>query len=566
MPGKKKARVGLFHKIGFKITMLVMLTAVVSSVICMAIMVPKSREEVSKATQNGIQDVVEAYSARVESSVSSGMKMTYDMYALLLKEANLTGVSSSYAYIVNSEGNMLYHPTESKVGQAVENTVVKGLVGQIAGGTIPDPAVVEYEYKGDTKYAGYKVLSDKSILVVSADEKEVLVGVDSISNVSIKATIGVVVICSAIGLVVVLFIVKPIKLLTEIIDDTAKLDFRHNPKSERVVKRKDEIGFMAKAVSNMRVQFRAMVGDIRGTSDEIFKNVTDVNDISGRIRTECLDNSATTEELAAGMEETSATTGTIAENIDNMKDGAGKIYELSNQGVDLSKEISERALSLQESTDVASKRTTDMYETIRQQSEKSMEATQCVRQINEITESIMQISSQTSLLALNASIEAARAGEAGKGFAVVASEIGKLAGETSDSVSSINEIISQVNAAVSDMVRSMEETTRFLDDVVLKDYEQFKNVSVQYNDDADVVKKSMSDVQHAVADLSQRITAVAEAVNGISSTVDEAATGVSNIAEKTSNVVEETSKNATMVESCMNSVEVLESIAGKFQV
>lgn len=566
MPEKRNARVGFFHKIGLKITVLVMATAILSSVICMVIMIPKSRDEISKITQNGIRDVVEAYGARIESSVSTGMKITYDMYASALKDAKITGVSSSYAYLVNSEGKMMYHPTESKVGQLVENSVVKDLVKQIGSGIVPDPAVVEYDFQGEVKYAGYKVLSDKSILVVTADEKEILSELDKVKNLGIKAAVAVVVVCSAIGLVFVLFIVKPIKILTAVIDETANLDFRHNKRSARVAKRKDEIGFIGKAISNMREQFRIMVGDIQGISDQIFKNTSDVNDISGRIRSECMDNSATTEELAAGMEETSATTGMIAENIESMKDGAGKIYDLSNSGVDLSKEITDRATSLMESTDAASRRTTDMYETIRKQSEKSMEATQCVRQINEITESIMQISSQTSLLALNASIEAARAGEAGKGFAVVASEIGKLAGETSDSASSINDIIAQVNAAVADMVRNMEETTRFLDDVVLKDYEQFKNVSVQYNNDADVVKDSMNNIQHAVGELSDRITAVTEAVNGISATVDQAAVGVSDIAEKTNNVVGETSKNAEMVESCMNSVEVLESIAGKFQV
>ena len=117
-----------------------------------------------------------------------------------------------------------------------------------------------------------------------------------------------------------------------------------------------------------------------------------------------------------------------------------------------------------------------MYDTIKTQVEKAVSAADCVKQINEMTESIMQISSQTSLLALNASIEAARAGEAGKGFAVVASEISKLANETSDSVTSINEIVLEVNSSVDEMVQSMEGTTKFLDEVVLKDYDQFRAI------------------------------------------------------------------------------------------
>ena len=60
---------------------------------------------------------------------------------------------------------------------------------------------------------------------------------------------------------------------------------------------------------------------------------------------------------------------------------------------------------------------------------------------------IADIADQITLLSLNASIEAARAGEQGKGFAVVATEIGKLAGQTTDSVEKIQETISSIQEA-----------------------------------------------------------------------------------------------------------------------
>lgn len=78
---------------------------------------------------------------------------------------------------------------------------------------------------------------------------------------------------------------------------------------------------------------------------------------------------------------------------------------------------------------------------------------------------------------------------------MVASEIGHLANQSSDAVSSINMIMEEIKTAVSSMLESLEQSMEFLENVVLSDYKNFNEVSIQYSKDADSFNNSMMDIE-----------------------------------------------------------------------
>lgn len=565
MAGRRNAKAsddsktGFFNSICFKIMLLVILS--VLAAVLLVLLITLSKFENTMIDQLSTQMLYMAETERdVVDSETGGVTQTVSRYAELLEPVKIEGFTTTNVMLVTEEGNIKYSQDESKSGVAVTTPEILGAIGSQEG------MILNYKDEQGTKIAGCASLKVGYLLLCEVQRSEVEKKVDSIRNMAVMVGAVIVIVSAVIAYILSVMIVKPIGILNEVIIRTSKFNFVKSKRADQLCTRKDETGAMARAVVLMRANLAKIVGNIEDASTKIDGNVNQLMNVTNVVNNMCTDNSATTEQLAAGMEETAATTESIYANIGYMQNGAKDITVLSEKGDELSIEVMERANSLRDKTVDATRRTQETYNSVKVRSANAIEDSKAVSKINELTDAIMSISSQTSLLALNASIEAARAGEAGRGFAVVATEIGHLAEQTSKSVTDINGIVGEVNAAVANMTACLEETTDFLEKTVLTDYAEFAEVSEQYSSDAMEFKRSMNDVHESIVNLADSISKISDAMSGITSTVGESTLGVTDIADKTEDMVTRTSETNNLVEESLQCVERLKSIVGEFTI
>ncbi len=559
---KIKDRVTFFHSMSLKITLVVILASMISVTVNVANAGNKAEDAVRGLNHEYLLSVSEN-TAQTLSGIPE-RQMTEDTRTAIVSNVKMEGIESSYSYLLDENGKILYHPVTDSIGQMISNPPINEVVEKIKSNAVPEKGVIEYELEGVKKTAAYAVTNQKMVVVTTIDETDIVDPVDNMTASMVRVSIVTTFLCMIAAFVISRMLSNPIERLTGIITDTAKFNFKKNPYSEVLCRRKDETGKMAREVRLMRGQLRQIVNDIESVGNQITSNVQQLQDVTTNVDRMCSDNSATSQQLAAGMQETAATAATINENVSMIKDGTEGLNTMAAEGAKTSEEVMKRAESLRKKTVDASTRTMQMYQNVKVKSDQAIEGSKAVDKINALTQTIMEISSQTGLLALNASIEAARAGEAGRGFAVVATEIGGLAEQTSKAIADIDEIVAEVNHAVSNMSGCLEETTGFLENTVIGEYKEFEQVSGQYQEDASVFRGSMESVSDAVSELTGAIEAIAQAVSGISETVGESSTGIAEIAEKTSDMVSKTGASNTMVSECFDSAEQLQGIVGQF--
>ena len=206
-------------------------------------------------------------------------------------------------------------------------------------------------------------------------------------------------------------IARPIKKMTEIIKQTARLDFRKTEDISKLSKKKDEIGTMANAVNEMRSVLRELMAQMEQVKDNLVNNMDRLENVMKENNVISEDNSATTQELVAGMEETTANTTMIVGSIGAIQENVASIQKISEKEQQESRDIMSRARQLKDNTIESNNVAMNIYATMKERTGEAIEKSQVVAKINELVEDIRNISSQTNLLALNANIEAARAGE-----------------------------------------------------------------------------------------------------------------------------------------------------------
>ena len=477
---------------------------------------------------------------------------------------SLSIFDSGYGFLANDSGKVMYHKDLEIGSNLVDADSGLQAVVDALGNEQTEETAVSYTYQGKDKVMYYRTLENGMKFILTAPKTELQAKSKQLAGQIFGGAAFATVLAVIIGIVLGFTITKPISQIDGIVKQTADFEFASNPANQHLYKRKDETGRMAISLHNMRKNLREMVGNIRHVYTDLRNTTEQLSNTTKRVREMSNVNTDTTQELAAAMEETAATMETVNTTVSDIKERATDIEKYSKEGRESSVEVKERADQLKLKTQSASEKTVQMYENVQQKTEAAMEQAKAVEKINQFTQAILDISSQTNLLALNASIEAARAGEAGKGFAVVAGEIGALATQTSTTVGSINEIIAEVNQAVANMTGCLKESTDFLEQTVLKDYEDFMEVADQYTKDATVFDDDMSAISEQINTLLTSIVEIADAMQGVSSTVSEAADGVTDIAQKTLEVSGIVQGNETLVDNNHENIERLNRVIEMF--
>ncbi|MDK8180513.1 methyl-accepting chemotaxis protein [Paenibacillus sp. UMB4589-SE434] len=188
------------------------------------------------------------------------------------------------------------------------------------------------------------------------------------------------------------------------------------------------------------------------------------------------------------------------------------------------------------------------YKEKQQNLRNAIDAGRIVDEIHVISASIKEISSQTNLLALNASIEAARAGQQGKGFQVVAERVKKLAGESTEAISHIDEMVVQVKDAFLKLGKSSQDILDYMNKEVKADYELLIQTGQQYQRDAQAFL-SLSEEVHTSTEL------MGSSVEDIENVIESVAESSFRAANYTSEMKESLGEMNEMMHKVTHSME-----------
>lgn len=277
-----------------------------------------------------------------------------------------------------------------------------------------------------------------------------------------------------------------------------------------------------KNITEAQAKTQKLLDDISDLSENTKSNVEEINVQLEKLNESTKQTQLAMNEVSAGATDTADAVQTQMQQTETIQNKVDMVTEVTSQ-------ISSNMLHTLHALNDGNNNLNNLVNKINISVETSSDVAKRLETLNKYVEEmhsiigiISDITSQTSLLSLNASIEAAQAGEAGKGFAVVASEIAKMATQTDEAtlhitglVKDISDAITQVVEVIYQMIDGIQEEKQSS----INTTESFKSIqsnTVEIKNNIGTLENSIKELKVSnleIIDSIQTISAISEEVS-----------------------------------------------------